>query len=142
MLVFNDTLQGFFWDSRHYSKTTVFIIRGFNGFPLSLLVVFGVRFATHLSSFNASSNPNPKESSLYIMVFFIATLLFEQFIKKQKKRAFTLLRCNAITRHCSVTVFKKVFITVSKYLNLICYYFRYQKPLTLFCLYVEVCLFG
>ena len=56
----------------------------FNGIPaltfsLSLFViynVFSVRFATHLSSFNASSNPNPKESSLYIIVSFIAFALW------------------------------------------------------------------
>ena len=48
-------------------------------FSLSLFViynVFSVRFATHLSSFNASSNPNPKESSLYIIVSFIAFALW------------------------------------------------------------------
>ena len=48
--------------------------------------VFGARFATHLSSFNASSNPNPKESSLYIRVFALIPFALWTVYKKRKHK--------------------------------------------------------
>ena len=67
--------QGFFWDLKRPSIDNSSTIKVLTGFSLShshfvIYNVFNVRFATHLSSFNASSNPNPKESSFYIIPSF------------------------------------------------------------------------